>query len=497
MKNIILFIISVFFTTYNTFGQIPDFPFPNHTVYAGNHIKPNNYTQTELDNQVKAFYDDWKQEYLKNDCGNTNEYYVFTGNGAINVSEGQGYGMMITVYLAGYDINSKVYFDGLYNFYKSHPSNINPNLMDWQQITCNDTPSSDDDAASDGDIDIAFALLLAHTQWGSTGTINYLSEAQTIINAIMQDEINQETWSVKLGDWVDANEAAYNYGTRPSDFITDHFRVFACFDNHWNTVIDTCYSLIENMQQNYSPSTGLIPDFIINVNTNPSPAGANYLEDVTDGDYYYNACRVPWRLGTDYLINNEIKAKTAINNINSWLQTASGGNVNNISNGYNLDGTAMYNWNDATFIGPFTVGAMADISNQTWLNNLYQELVENNDLADGDYYSNTIKLLSMIVITGNYWVPDTNLLNTDKYKFYNNILNIYPNITKGVFNLNYNQPISKYLTYTITDIKGNVLLKNALINNHQVIDITSFETGLYFVSIITKNRVITRKIIKE
>jgi endo-1,4-beta-D-glucanase Y len=44
--------------------------------------------------------------------------------------------------------------------------------MDWQQVSCKDSPSTDDDAASDGDIDIAFSLLLAHKQWGSEGIIN-------------------------------------------------------------------------------------------------------------------------------------------------------------------------------------------------------------------------------------------------------------------------------------------------------------------------------------
>ena len=84
---------------------------------------------------------------------------------------------------------------------------------------------------------------------------------------------------------------------------------------------------------------------------------------------------------------------------------ATNNNVNIISNGYKLDGTPIYTWNDATFIAPFVVGSMTDISNQEWLNSLYEELISNNDFQDGDYYSNTIKLLSMIVISENYWNP--------------------------------------------------------------------------------------------
>jgi len=476
------------------FAQITNKPFPNHTNYTGKHIKPNLYTQTELDHQTQIFYDEWKQKYLKNDCGNSDEYYIFSGDGAINVSEAQGYGMMITAYFAGYDVNAKILFDGLYKFYKSHPSNINNNLMDWQQITCNDSPSEDDDAASDGDIDIAFALLLAHIQWGSNGNTNYLFEAQVIINAIIQDEINQYTLAVKLGDWCDETDANYFYGTRPSDFITDHFKVFNCIDNKWNNVVNTCYSLISNLQSNYSPTTGLIPDFIINTNTNPEPAGTQYLEDITDGEYSYNACRAPWRLGTDYLINNDLRAENALKKINSWLISSTNTIVDSISNGYTLNGSPLFNWNDATFIGPFTVSAMLDTTNQTWLNDLYKELLTNNNIIDGDYYSNTIKLLSMITISGNYWVPDCNSLNINNLKGTQNNIWIYPTKTNGIIYINFVN--NRNTAYNITNINGKIISNGVLENNFNTINISSYNNGIYFISISTNDKIVTKKIIK-
>ena len=499
MKTITLILVLILINEFCSLGQSLNFPFPNHTLYTANHIKPNNYTQAELDNHTRSFYDEWKQEYLKNDCGNTNEYYVLSGNGAKTVSEAHGYGMMITAYFAGYDANAQTYFDGLYNYYKAHPSNINNSLMDWQQTTCNDAPSSDDDAASDGDIDIAFSLLLAHAQWGSNEKVNYLGEAINLINAIMQDEINQTTWTVKLGDWCDASDPSYFYGTRPSDFITDHFRSFSLATNNtnWNNVIDTCYSLIENIQTNYSTTTGLIPDFIINANTTPSPAGANYLEDIYDGDYYYNACRVPWRLGTDYLLNGDLRAKTAINKINTWLMSTSDSNVNNISNGYYLNGTAIYNWNNATFVGPLTVGAMLNTSNQTWLNSLYENLFSNNDLIDGDYYSNTIKLLSMIVISGNYWSPDNDIL-TSEQSFKNTFdVIVYPTIAnESIIVKTPNEENLENKHFRITDENGKILIDNTIQND--IVDISFLDSGAYFISIIIKDKgMVTKKIIKK
>ncbi len=390
---------------------IPDskvnIPFPAHTLYKGSYIKPADYDQSELDSQTGTFYLLWKDEYLKNDC-EADEYYIYSGNKANTISEAHGYGMMIMCFMAGYEKYAEAYFDGLYRYYKSHPSNINNLLMDWQQLSCNDSPGADDDAASDGDIDIAFSLLLANKQWGSDGDINYLAEAKSIINAIMQDEINHETWAVKLGDWCSSEDTNYYYGTRTSDFITGHFRAFsvATDNSDWSLVINKCYNLINIIQTTQSSTTGLMPDFIINTNSNPVPAGQNYLEDSYDGDYYYNACRFPWRICSDYLLSGDNRAKLAINKINSWLIRATSGDVSLVSNGYLLNGTPVFDWNDATFIGPFTVGAMADIENQDWLNALYEELVTNNDIGDLDYYGNTIKLLSMITISGNYWNPD-------------------------------------------------------------------------------------------
>jgi endoglucanase len=407
-----LFLLTLLITSCRQVVAVPDngvdnFPYPNHTHYQGKHIKPSNYSQSDLDNQTSSFYSAWKSEYLKSDC-TTGEYYIHSGNGAKTVSEAHGYGMMIMCFLAGYETNAKLYFDGLFSYYKSHPSKINSLLMDWQQISCNDKPSADDDAASDGDIDIAFSLLLAHAQWGSDGNINYLAQAKALINAILKDEVNANTWTVKLGDWCSFDAPGYYYGTRSSDFITSHFRSFSAATNNsnWDLVIDECYNIVGSIQNNQSITSGLMPDFIINTHLTPIPAGQNYLEDRYDGDYYYNACRFPWRIGTDFLISGDQRAKTAINKINAWLIGTTSGNVSVISNGYLLDGTPINNWNDATFIGPLTVGAMADVNNQEWLNTLYNYLLVNNDLQDGDYYSNTIKLLSMLTISGNYWNPE-------------------------------------------------------------------------------------------
>jgi len=402
-KSILFFALIILFSCNEEDSSsnppVPNLPFPNHTIYSGSHIKPSNYSQEQLDTHTQSFYNEWKVRYLKNGC-NTNEYYIFSGNEALTISEAQGYGMLIMCYIAGHETQAKTYFDGLFKYYKSHPSRLNPALMDWQQLTCTDLENEGDNSASDGDIDIAFSLLLADKQWGSAGTINYLEEALFLLDAIMLSDVNTTTWTVKLGDWVSGYEPNFNYSTRSSDFITSHFKTFENVTNNsnWNLITNKCYELINSTQND---DTGFIPDFIINVNNSPSPAPANFLEDTYDGAFYYNACRVPWRLGVDYLLTNDTRAHTALGKINTWMSTVS---LESISNGYLLDGTALYTWHDGTFIAPLCVGAMLDTDNQTRLNSLYEELHQTN-IDDEDYYANTLKLLSLITISGNYWNP--------------------------------------------------------------------------------------------
>lgn len=467
------------------FAQAPAFPFPQHTTYTAGSIKPTVTTQAGLDKTVKQFYSKWKSRYLVPGC-DAGQYYVFYNYegfadpaNAICVSEGQGYGMLITAMMAGYDPNAKTYFDGLYLYYKAHPSIINPTLMAWQQVEgCEDVPGAD--AATDGDLDIAYALLLAHAQWGSAGAINYLSEAINLIDAIYDSEINHNNQTIKLGDWVSGSVSPMSYSTRSSDFMPDHFRSFfdATGDVVWNQTIDRCYTIADAIQTNYSSATGLMPDFIRHTNTAPDPAAPNFLESNFDGDYYYNACRFPWRIATDYLIYGDMRALETLTPLNAWIKTKTSSTPANIKSGYDLDlGTVLAgsNYNDLAFQAPFAVSAMVASTNQTWLNNLWNYMKTVNINRDG-YYGNSIKLLSLIVISGNWWAPDPDLFKNGTTQLTSeNTITIYPNpvsdagITVGL-NLMKAETV-KYKIYSLTGVEmpiGGSFEGNNGINNFEL-----------------------------
>jgi len=388
----------------------PGKAFPQHTTYTSGTIKPNHVSQKQMDATVAKLYDEWKAKYLKLNPYNSDQYYVWYSDGdwfeenEITVSEAHGYGMMLLALMAGHDPEAKVCFDGMYRYFRAHPSEKNEDLMAWQQADQNGKiiDINGADSATDGDMDIAYALLLADTQWGSNGDIKYLAEAKKVIDAIMESDVNKNEWILKLGDWSSDSDPA----TRPSDFMLQHLKSFAkaSGDNRWNNVIDKTYGIIGGIFSANSPNTGLLPDFVVKKDGKYIPAPPKFLESDTDGDYSYNSCRTPWRIATDYLVTGDTKAEEPLNKLNGWFRTKTDNKPENIKAGYKLDGTEIADYEDIAFSSPLMVSAMINPDNQQWLNDLWDY---NMDVSTEDdlYFGNCIRLLSSIIVSGNWWTP--------------------------------------------------------------------------------------------
>ena len=386
-------------------------PFPQHTRYAPGTIIPSRVSRERLDAATLAFFQSWKAKYLVA-SRTPGQFYVFVdeedeepGPKKISVSEGHGYGMLITAFMAGAEPRAREFFDGLWRFAREHPSRINPRLMAWMQVTGEgNSPDGGDHAATDGDLDIAHALLLADAQWGSGGAVNYREEARTVIAAIKQDEINRETWTVKLGDWADAKSGMF-FSTRASDFMPGHFRSFqkATGDADWARVVDAGYRIVDGIQTQFSPATGLLPDFVIEVNAAPKPPAGKFLEGKDDGHFSYNSCRVPFRLGLDCVLQGEPRAKAALERINTWVKKQTGGRPKKIVAGYDLGGRILdRDDHSIAFAACFGVGAMSGAAHQDWLNALW-DYVAASDSPDDRYYGRTLKMLCLIALSGNWW----------------------------------------------------------------------------------------------
>jgi endoglucanase len=371
-------------------------------------ILPTSASAAQMDSTIRALYDRWKSNGIVDVPTVAGGKALRFASDYITVSEAMGYGMLLSVVMAGHDANARALFDGLLTTVRARPaysipaSSGGPYLMDWR-LTANG--SSTDAAgggwnAMDGDLDIALALLMAHKQWGSSGRWNYRQEALNTIGAL-------KSWNMKP-DGTTKGMATPNV-SRTSDYMIGHFRAFAkaTGDSYWSTtVIDRCYALLNRMQTVYSPSAGLMPDFIVATDTStpyPSPGGMGDFTD-TEMNYFANAQRNPWRYGTDYVLSGDARWKAVCNKMMAFFKADTGGDPARTAIGYAMNGTPMLrpypNWTPKGMIGPQLCGAMVDSAHQAYLNSLWTYNANNFSVQ---YYDAELQLIPMLVASGNWW----------------------------------------------------------------------------------------------
>lgn len=384
----------------------PRRPFPQHVAYAAGTIKPDRHDQATMDGDVRRFYAWWKDHYLV-DAGTIDgapAYRICLGGDQADrtVSEGQGYGLIVVALMAGADPEAQRLFDGLLAFTLAHPSRNSRALMAWT------TPydRGDGDSAFDGDADIAYALMLADAQWGSKGRFGYRRLAKRRLTALGRWSMGAQSGLPLLGDWVRSNDNGIDQTMgRTSDFVAAHFASFGRYtrDPRWRLAANQSRQTITTIQTSLSPATGLLPDFVTHLDTRPEPAPADFLEGQHDGAFFTNAARVPWRIGTDAIINGNPASMAQARKISAWIESASGGDPKAIRAGYRLDGMALDEGDYFTdlYAAPFGVAAMASPDQQGWLNAIYDAVRRHHE----GYYEDSVALLSLLVMTGNYWDP--------------------------------------------------------------------------------------------
>ena len=381
-------------------------PFPQHVRYAGASIAPSHVSQSAMDDAVRRAYTSWKSSYLRQ-SGGQGSWIKYDGSDS-TVSEAHGYGMVVSAYMG-----DRPLFDSLRQYYKAHPSKLSPQLMAWKQTLRDGKMVNVDgaDAATDGDLDIAYGLILADAQWGSTAAINYRADALSMLSAILSREVNSTLGTLKPGDWATGRDAEH---TRPSDFMTDHFLVFAKFDSahstDWKRIHDNIASIVNRQFAGGSSGTGLLPDFMEKSGSGFVPVPGKYLEGSHDGDFHYNACRTPWRLTMSYLTHGRTDILPALRKQAAWIRGASGGKPTGIRAGYYVQGGTNGNpyvsYDDLAFTAPFAVNAMVSGSaGQSFLNSLWTSITGGDYGSKVNYYSDSIRLQVLLTVSGNWWTP--------------------------------------------------------------------------------------------
>jgi hypothetical protein len=96
-----------------------------------------------------------------------------------------------------------------------------------------------------------------------------------------------------------------------------------------------------------------------------------------------------------------------IKKLNQWIQQVTLQNPEKVLSGYYIDGCenreGFGKTGELCFIAPFMVAACIGKKNQGWLNALWNYLIH-VPIEKSDFMGNTLKLLSMIVASGNWYI---------------------------------------------------------------------------------------------
>jgi endo-1,4-beta-D-glucanase Y len=381
------------------------YPFPQNRQ-ANNCVFPSAYDNDD----VQAAYQQWKTDLVVS-AGSKGEYRVQrTSTDGVDtcrpanstVSEGIGYGMLIAVYM-----DDQSLFDGLW-LYEQENTDTN-GLMTWAPDGPQDMTNNCTGAATDADEDMAFALAMADQQWGGQGSLpnTYKQIAIGQITKIWDTEIytNKDSQGnthryIRAGDGTWATSANLD----PSYLAPAYYRVFANLDTNsgddWMGALDQSYATINDSLNNGNASNGLVPAWCNDSNPGNCTPGPNGQP----GNYQYDSCRIPFRIGLDWCWFGETRAQTYLAKISSFF---SGVGAANIVDGYGLDGTPQpanmsSAGESAAFIGPAGVGAMSASSYQSFVNDAYGLVATDKLRIGGAYYEESWTVMSLLMMSANF-----------------------------------------------------------------------------------------------
>ncbi len=386
LKNallVALWLIAISLSAQDSLG----FLFPQNKTYPYG-IMPQNKNHEH----VKNAYDAWLTKYVTSSGCPAGRRVLFDDMQS-TVSEGIGYGMLIAVYM-----NDQVLFDDFYKYYQSFPNQNG--LMHWKIGP--DAQVTGQNSATDSEEDIAFALIMAHEQWGSEkgkGKIRYDREAKRLLYKIMDYQVEPGTYVLKPGDMWGGSQT-----TNPSYFAPAYYRVFAEFqgDKRWLKVADKCYEILF---ASWNDSTGLVPDWCTASGDTPAQ-GVGWARE-NGVAYLYDAARTPWRIALDYIWFGNEDAHTYCKTVSGFVNEIS---VYGIRDGYHLNGERISNNHTSTFVGTFGVGIMATTEEdgyQKLMNIAYQN---NVDTFNDNYFNDCLRLMTLMAQTGNFFIPEKYML---------------------------------------------------------------------------------------
>lgn len=254
------------------------------------------YKQKDIDKKLNEVFESifYGPDKVYFEVGDSMAYISDIKNHDVR-TEGMSYGLMIAVQFDKKDI-----FDRLWRWGKKYMQNQEGENKGYFAWSCKiDGKKNSQGAASDGELYYVTSLIFASNRWGNEGEINYLAEAQNILNLSMAKTdckfaaplINLEHKLITFTP--DKWGGRY---TDPSYHLPAFYEVWARWanDGRANFWRECAEASRQYLHKCINPQTGLNPDY-----SNYDGSLLNNRRMIGDA-FRFDSWRVPMNIALDY-----------------------------------------------------------------------------------------------------------------------------------------------------------------------------------------------------
>ena len=377
-----------------------------------NYFAEMGYTQAQIDAKLKEVFDGLfvgpNKVYFE--VGDDMAYISDVKNKDVR-TEGMSYGLMVAVQFDRKDI-----FDKLWRWSKRYMQHQEGPYKGYFAWSCRlDGTRNSMGAASDGELYFVTSLIFASNRWGNDGEINYLAEAQNILNcAMMKTGMDRVSPFINVENKLitfTPDPMGGNY-TDPSYHVPAFYEVWAKWanDGRSNFWLECAKASREYLHKSINPKTGLNPNY------NNYDGTLRGSRGIIGDAFRFDSWRVPMNIALDYSWScKDAKWQTNYaNTIQSFLYSQG---IDTFVDQYNVDGTQVA---DTLGAGGYkalrhSVGLVAtaaaaslaadDVISREFVDRLWNS--KHEPYADGyfdAYYDGLLRLFAFMHLSGKYTI---------------------------------------------------------------------------------------------
>ena len=368
------------------------------------------YKQSDIDAKLKEVFDGLFSgpDKVYFEVGDSMAYISDIKNHDVR-TEGMSYGLMIAVQFDRKDI-----FDRLWRWGKKYMQHQDGPWKGYFAWSCKiDGTRNSQGPASDGELYYVTSLIFASNRWGNDKGINYLAEAQNILNCSMQ-----KVGMNRVSPFINPEEKLITFTpdpwggrfTDPSYHLPAFYEVWARWaeDGRSDFWLECARKSREYLHKSIHPVTGLNPDYS---NYDGTLLGSNRIV----GDAFrFDSWRVPMNIALDYSWSCADRKwqQEYGNKIQNFLYSQG---IDTFVDQYNVDGTQVADTLGAGgykelrhSLGLVATAAAASLTcthdkGREFVDRLWNaKHVPYEDGYFDAYYDGLLRLFAMMHLSGNY-----------------------------------------------------------------------------------------------